>query len=313
MQFPIGWKVLICDPIDQSLIKAVQEKGFTVSYLPEIQEKELSEIIEDYEVVIVRSRTRLTGDVMSRALNLQVIARAGVGTDNSDVKYASRKGIRVVTAAGSSTHSVAELSVGLAISLSRSIPMHYLNSKQDSVKKTTGYELYGKSAGLVGFGRIGVATAKILRAMGMRIIAYDPIRNTELMSEVEGKYVELDTLFQESDYIFVLATLTEESKNMIGGRLLDKIKPKTFLINTSRSELINGPDLLFALQKGNLGGYASDLYWHEPPIDPWERELISMPNVIITPHIGAQTEEAQKRVAEYTLNNLLSEIEVLQH
>ena len=303
------YKVLICDPVDSALINGLQSAGFPVSYRPSITGTELVEAIPEYRILVVRSRTKVTSAVLDRADNLRIIARAGIGTDNIDIKAASKKGVHIVTAAGSSTQSVAELNVALMVNLARNVPRLSSMVKSGTWSKETGMELFGKTAGIIGFGRIGLATAMILRSMGMAVVAHDIVTSDERISSVDGRYVSLDELLRLSDVIFILATLSEEAGGMINGEHLNSMKKGALIINTSRSEFIDGPDLLSALKNRQIGGYAADVTWNEPPSAPWEKELIAMDNVIITPHIGAQTIEAQRRVAEYTLKNLLVKME----
>lgn len=305
---PVKKRVLICDKVDSLMIDELKSGEFEVSYEPEISPEELADSISDYEIVVLRSRTKLTQEILEKAINLKIIARAGIGVDNIDMKYAKTRNIQVITAAGSSTNSVAELNVALAISLARDIVRLDLNSKKGIWKKETGVELYGKTAGIIGFGRIGLSTAKILRTIGMNILAYDVFENADSIKEVSGKYVPLNELLSRSDFIFILVTLTESSTKIIGDEQMKMIREGAFLINTSRSEVIDGMALLNSMDKGRIRGYATDVLWNEPPVEQWERDFISRPNVIVMPHIGAQTVEAQKRVAQYTLNNLFNKI-----
>ena len=303
------WNTLICDSVDDILIENLRKKGFYVEYNPSITADELSSSINRFQIVVVRSRTKLTSEILSNASNLKIIARAGIGTDNIDVEYANKAGISIVTAAGSSTHSVAELSISLMIMLARNLFSQIDLTKKGVWEKSNGMELYGKTAGIIGLGRIGFATGMILSYMGMNLIAYDPIINKEFIEKLHVNYVDLNTLLSKSDVLFIMANLTGQGKNMLNTEHFDKMKDKVLIVNTSRPEFINGKDLLNALKTGKIGGYASDVFWHEPPVESWEKEILSMKNVIVTPHIGAQTTEAQKKVAEYTLNNLFKKIE----
>ncbi len=296
---------LVCDPLDSYLMEGLESSGIKVSYKPAITPDELGRKVKDYDIIVVRSRTKVTGDIISAASRLKIIARAGIGTDNIDQESAAKRKIEIVTAAGSSTDSVAELNVALAVDLARKIPLLSQETRNGTWLKETGMELHGKVAGIMGFGRIGQATAQILRAMGMEIIAYDPYRNDQAMEMLKGNYVPMDELFKRSDIIFVLAAFSGGSGGIIGKDHFSNSKRGLLLVNTSRAQFINGPELLAALREGQVGGYATDVFWHEPPETDWEKELAGMEGVIVTPHIGAQTVEAQKRVARYTLQNLL--------
>ena len=302
-------RVLVCDPVDTLMIDALKKNSFHVSYEPSIDSTTLKKKVRDFDILVVRSRTKITSEVLEKALNLKIIARAGIGTDNIDVKSAEKKNIQIVTAAGSSTQSVSELNIALAVGLSRKIALLDRKSKENIWKKDTGIELFGKTAGIIGFGRIGYATAKVLIAMGLKVIAYDIQENPAIMDEIGGSYVSLENLLENSDIVFVQATLTDGSADLISKDDFKIMKTGIFIINTSRSEFINGPALFKALREGRVAGYAADVLWHEPPVDAWEKEIIYMDNVIITPHVGAQTVEAQKRVAQYTVSNLLKKVE----
>jgi len=309
MVSPDNWKVLVCDPVDDLLIMNLKKNGLIVEYNPTITPDQLKESIPDFQVLVIRSRTKLTSEILSSASNLRIIARSGIGTDNIDTDFAGRLGISVVTAAGSSTHSVAELNVSLMISLARKIHTLISMTRNGIWKKTMGTELYGKTAGIVGMGRIGASTAQIVSSMGMKVLAYDPVINQELIEKFHFEYADLGSVLSRSDVIFILANLTSSGRDMIESTHFANMKNGALLINTSRPEFIRGSDLLDALRSGKIGGYATDVFWHEPPIEPWEKEMLSMDNVIVTPHIGAQTYEAQRKVADYTLNNLLKKIE----
>ncbi|MEM0158864.1 MAG: NAD(P)-dependent oxidoreductase [Thermoplasmataceae archaeon] len=300
-----GLAALICDPVDSRLIDGLLSSGIRVSYEPAITASELARRVKDYDIIVVRSRTKVNRDIISNGSRLRIIARAGIGTDNIDLESAAEHNIDIVTAAGSSTASVAELNVALAVSLARKIPLLSAKAKNGAWVKETGMELHGKVAGIIGFGRIGQATAWILRSMGMKIIAHDPVKYNEAIENVQGSYVSIEELFMKSDVIFVLASFSRDSAGAIGKSYFDTSKRGVLIVNTSRAQFINGPELLEALMEGQVGGYATDVFWHEPPESNWEKAIAAMDNVIVTPHIGAQTAEAQERVAEYTLKNLL--------
>ncbi|WP_393971033.1 NAD(P)-dependent oxidoreductase [Oxyplasma meridianum] len=302
-------RALVSDPVDNLMIEELNSNHFEVSYEPTIDAETLKDKVKIFDVLVVRSRTKVTHEVLEKAERLKIIARAGIGTDNIDVSSAKEKGIHIVTAAGSSTQSVSELSIGLALSLTRKIPFLDRKSKENIWKKDTGTELYEKTAGIIGFGRIGYATAKVLKAMGLKVIAYDIYHNQKTMEEIGGSYVSLKDLLEKSDIIFLQATLTDGGAKLISKNELGMMKRGSYIVNTSRSEFIDGPSLLQALKDGKVAGYAADVTWNEPPNNEWENEIISLENVIITPHIGAQTVEAQKRVAKYTVENLIKKRE----
>ncbi len=298
-------KVLVSDPVDDALMEGLREGGHDVDFMPSISSGELEERIGSYDAIVVRSRTKITKELLKKAENLKFIARAGIGTDNIDMETAESMGIKIITAAGSSTQSVVELNTGLMINLSRKIVKLNSQVKEGIFKKEKGTELFGKTAGIIGFGRIGSATAGVLKALGMNIVAFDIYENTSLMDEVGGKFLPLEDLLSTSDVVFVLLTLEKGSQKLIGREQFNSLKKGSMIINTSRAEAVDADSLLENLRNGTVSGYGSDVLWNEPPSTEAERELISMENVIITPHIGAQTAEAQKRVASVTLENLL--------
>ena len=302
-------RIIISDPVERSLIEGLEEKGHIVDYRPDLSHGQLMEVLHGYNAVVVRSRTKLTSEVLHSGQGLQLIARAGIGTDNIDMGAAERLGIKVVTAAGSSTDSVAELNLALLIDIARRIS--FLNRQLRSGKfvKQVGTEISGKTAGMIGFGRIGFQTANYLRALGLGILAFDLYESKELIGKVSGKYVSLDNLLENSDFIFISVTLMRDSIEILGKEEFGKMKNGAILINTSRAEVVNLEALANALKHGRMGGYGADVLWSEPPDTPLEKELISMDNVIITPHIGAQTIEAQGRVARMTLENMLKAME----
>lgn len=305
------YRILVSDPVDQSLLSALEENGHKVDYKPHIKPDELMKILHDYHVVVVRSRTKLTSEVLHAGKGLKLIARAGIGTDNIDMKAAEDLGIEVVTAAGSSTQSVAELNLALLINLARNI--NYLNSqaREGNFRKSMGVEIAGRTAGIIGFGRIGFQTAYYLRTLGLNILAYDVKESPELISKVSGKYVPLDTLLEESDFVFISVTLVNGAEKILGEEQFRKTRKSAIIINTSRAEVVDLPALTDALKEGRIAAYGADVLWNEPPDSDMEKEIIAMDNVLITPHIGAQTGSAQKRVAQMTLENILNSLAVL--
>ncbi|MCW6171217.1 MAG: 3-phosphoglycerate dehydrogenase [Thermoplasmatales archaeon] len=305
-----NYKILVCDKVDDILVSGLTSRKLNVSYEPEISSQELMQRIPEFDAIVVRSRTKVTADIIERARKLKVIARAGVGIDNIDVKSAQKNNIKIVTAAGSSTDSVVELAISLAINLARHIPELCSNAKKGSFNKRTGIELHSKTAGIIGFGRIGFQTAMVLRTLGMDIVAYDPIQNEERIKSVSGRYSTLQDLLKVSDIIFLMVTLDSGSKPVLQENELSFLKHSAIIVNTSRAEAIHGPSLLNYLKLNRSAAYATDVLENEPPVKEWERELISLDNVIVTPHIGAQTVEAQQRIAMMTLERLLETIGV---
>lgn len=296
--------VLVCDNVDEGLIAKLNSEGYDVEYKPGITKAQLIEEIPKYDVIVVRSRTKVDSDVMAAAKNLKIIARAGIGIDNIDSAAAESKGVKIITAAGSSTQSVVELNLLLSLDLARKVSNLNRNLRGGNFSKVKGKELSGATCGIIGFGRIGYETARVLSYLGANVVAYDIRKNEKMISEVNGSYLELDQLLAKSDFIFTCVTLNGSSKSLIGREQISNIKNGSYIINTSRAEAFDGKELLEALKEGKIGGYAADVMWNEPPSEPYEKELISLDNVLITPHIGAQTDEGQKRVALVTADNI---------
>jgi len=289
-------KILICDPIDPVGIEKLKNAGFTIEFL-ECKES-LKERIKDYDAIIVRGRTKVTHEIINNGKNLKLIARAGSGLDNIDLKAAEEKGIAVINTPEASADSVAELTIGLMISLARRIPHADYSMKRGEwlKKELMGFLLKGKKLGLIGLGRIGSRVARIAKAMGMEILVTKRTPPPpELMKSLEAKFLPLDELLRQSDIISIHVPLTEETRKMINAEKIRLMKNGSYLINTSRGEVVDEEALLEALHSGKIGGAALDVYSIEPPK---RLELIKQPNVICTPHIGAQTVEAQKETSK---------------
>lgn len=290
-------KVLITDAIDEAGVKILKERGFEVD-LMELTPEELLERVEEYDALIVRSRTKVTEEVIRRGKNLKVIGRAGVGVDNIDVKAATERGIKVVNAPIASTNSVAELTIGHMIAMLRWIPEATASMKAGrwEKKRFMGEELQGKTLGLVGSGRIGTEVAKRAQAFGMRTIAYDPYLPKEIAEKNNIELLDsLEELLKQADIVSVHAALTEETYHMLNYEKLKLMKRGSYIVNCARGGIIDEDGLLKLLREGHLAGAALDVFEQEPP---GESPLFELPNVSLTPHIGASTREAQRRAAE---------------
>ena len=306
-------KVLIADSVDELLIEELERLGFKVSYKPKISRVELLNTIEDFDILIVRSRTKVDREVISRANKLKVIARAGVGLDNIDVEYARSKNIKIVNTPEAPTQSVAELTIGLMITAARKIVELCNNVKSGIWRKEYGFELYGKRLGIIGLGRIGGRVAEIAKAIGMDVIAYDVVDVSLKAKRLGVKLVStIEELYEDSDIISLHVPLTKETYHMVSYREFNMMKDNVILINTSRGGVVDGKALLEALNKFKVLVAALDTLEHEPPKEPWEIELVKHPRVIVTPHIGSQTVEAQRRIAEVLVSKLVNIIEWVQ-
>jgi D-3-phosphoglycerate dehydrogenase len=290
----VSGKVLICDSIDQAGIESMKRAGLVVDYKPEIKPTELVASAKDYEVIIVRSRTKVTEEVIDAASRAKIIARVGVGLDNVDVKSAEAKKIRVINAPEAASTAVAELAIGLMISLARSIPRADSETKKGNwIKKDlTGIQLSGKYLGIVGVGNIGRNLGRMAKSLRMNLIGYDiyPI-NRDYINETAMIVTDLSTLLESADFITCHVPATPETKHMFNAERFAKMKPTAFLINTSRGEIIDESALYEAVKAGKIAGAALDVFEAEPPTN---KLLLGLPNVICTPHIGAQTKEAQE-------------------
>ena len=290
----VSGKVLVCDSIDQRGIDSLKRAGMTVDYKPEIQANELISSIKDYHVIVVRSRTKITKEVINAATNTKIIARVGVGLDNIDVMAAEATGIRIINAAEAAMNAVSELTIGHMISLARSIPLADAETKKGNwIKKDLiGMELRGKYLGIIGVGNIGRNVGRIAKSLRMNLIGHDvyPI-NKDFIKEVGLIVTDLDTLVESADFITCHVPLTQETKHMFNKSRFSKMKPTAYIVNTSRGEVIDENALYDALINGKIAGAALDVFEVEPPTN---KMLIELPNIICTPHIGSQTKEAQE-------------------
>lgn len=290
----VSGSVLICDSINQTGIDILKKAGMQVDYKPNILTDELLSIIKDYQVILVRSRTKITREIIQAASNAKIIARAGVGLDNIEVTAAEEKGIRVVNAPEAAINAVSELTVGNMISLARSIPLADSEMKRGKwIKKNLmGTELSGKYLGIVGVGNIGRNVGRIAKALRMNIIGYDPYPiDRDYIKEIGLIVTDLNTLIQSADFITCHVPLLEETKHLFNAELISNMKSTAYIINASRGGVIDETALYNALCNGSIAGAALDVFETEPPIN---NLLIELPNVICTPHIGAQTKEAQE-------------------
>lgn len=289
-------KVLVSDLIDQVGIDILSQVA-QVDVKTNLPVEELIQLIPEYDALMIRSGTRVTQEVIEAANQLKIIGRAGVGVDNVDVPAATRRGILVVNSPEGNTIAAAEHAVAMMLALSRHIPQANLSIKsgQWDRKSFTGVEVYKKTLGIVGLGKIGSHVATIARAMGMRLLAFDPFLSLERAEQLGCQLVELNVLLQESDYITLHLPKTPETHHLINATALEKMKPTARLINCARGGIIDEAALAEALQQGKIAGAALDVYESEPLGDSSLRSLGK--EIVLTPHLGASTEEAQVNVA----------------
>lgn len=288
--------ILIADKIDKSVIDQIKNQNkFSFSYQPEITPQELIKIISDYEGLIVRSRTKVTSEVIDQGHNLKVIARVGSGLDNIDILEAKKRKISIVNSPESNSEAVTELTLGLVLSLLRKLPLAYSSMNQGLwiKKELKGGEIEGKKVGIIGYGHIGKRVAKIFTAFGAKVDYYSRRQKTNSL-----KYI-----FKNSDIITVHLPLNNNTKNLINLDLLSLMKPTGFFVNTSRGGVVEEKALFKILQEKKIMGAALDVFWQEPlpPESPWRK----LPNVILTPHIAASTSEALKKGTKTVVDEII--------
>jgi D-3-phosphoglycerate dehydrogenase len=281
----------------EGLDALLSNKEFKVDIYNKPSQEKLKELIKDYDGLLIRSEVKITSDIIEVAGKLKFIGRAGTGVDNVDKEAATKKGIIVANVPGGNTISAAEHTIGLILSLARCIPESYksLKSKKWERKNFVGTELFGKTIGLIGLGRIGTEVAKRLGAFGMEIIAYDPFANQETAKNNNIQLKTIDEVFAQSDYISIHSPLNDSTRGMINSNTIKKMKDGVRIINCARGPIVNEKDLSDAIKSSKVAGAAVDVFAKEPPED-WI--LIDTDKVVVTPHLAASTDEAQIRIAK---------------
>ena len=299
-----AWKILLTDGLEengQALLRAsadvVNQNG--------ISGDDLLKSIAEYDALIVRGRTKVNAAVFDAAKKLKVVGRSGVGVDNIDLNAAKAHGVVVVNAAVATTVAVAELTLGMMLAMIREIPRADAGLKNGKwlKKELEGVELYQKTLGVIGFGRIGVAVANRAAAFGMKILAYDPLIPADQIRQRGGEPVSLDEILAQSDFLTLHIPLTPDSKNLLNAAAFDKMQDGVRIVCAARGGVIDEEALFAALESGKVASAALDVYTVEPPVQ-WA--LASHPRIVCTPHIGAQTVEAQSRAAEDISNEVLA-------
>ncbi len=290
-------KVLISDPLaKEGIDRLKKEDGFSIREAPGLSQEELIKTIPEYDALIVRSETKVTEEVIRAASRLKVIGRAGTGLDNIDITSATKRGIIVMNTPEANTISVAEHTISMILAISRNIPQaHFsLRSGEWSRKKFMGTEVYGKILGIVGLGRVGSEVAKRAQGLKMRVVACDPFISKDRAEQLGVTLMDLEELLPEVDYLTVHTPLTSQTRNLIGEREIALMKKDARIINCARGGIIQEDVLYRALKENRLKGAALDVFEKGKPFDS---PLLKLDSVIFTPHLGASTEEAQKRVA----------------
>jgi D-3-phosphoglycerate dehydrogenase len=296
--------VLIADGLDKSG-QAILLSSARVEDRTGISPEELLQVIGDYDALVVRSRTRVTAQVFESAERLKVVGRAGVGVDNIDLEAAGVHGVTVVNAPTSTSLAVAELTLALMLALARHIPRADAGMKAGTWLKQdlTGSELHGKTLGILGLGRIGAQVGLRAAAFGMRVLGYDPLIPPDEIARRGAEPVPLEDLYASSDYLSLHLPLTDETSQMVGAAAFGRMKPGVRIICAARGGILDEAALLRALESGRVAGAALDVFASEPP---GATDLVRHPDVIVTPHIGAQTAEAQSRAAVDIAEELLA-------
>lgn len=292
------YKVLVSDPISEKGLAKLREAGdVEVDVRTGLSPQELAAIIGEYDALIVRSQTKVTAELINAGRRLKVIGRAGVGVDNIDVAAATSRGIIVLNAPEGNTISAAEHTWAMLLALARQIPdaCASLKAGQWDRKRFLGVELAGKVLGVIGFGRIGSEVARRAQGFRMHVLAYDPFLSLERAEAMGVEMVELEELFRRSDFITVHTPMTPETRHLIGERQLAMMKDGVRIVNVARGGIVDEAALLAALESGKVAGAALDVFEEEPP--PASSPLIRHPRVVVTPHLGASTVEAQENVA----------------
>ena len=287
-------RIVISDELEASGVERLRQAGAEVVELED--RKQLPDVIGDFDALIVRSSTQVTADLLERGKRLKVVGRAGIGVDNVDVAKATELGILVVNAPTANLLSATEHTFALLLALARSVPAAdaVLKKEKWDRKSFVGQELYGKTLGIVGLGQIGTRVAARAKAFEMKVIAYDPFLDAAAAKRIDVELMALDEMLPLADAITFHTPLTAETRNLLDAARIAKLKRGALVINCGRGGVIDEAALLAALESGQVGGAGLDVFAEEPP-KSWD--LIRHPRVVATPHIGAQTREAQERIA----------------
>ncbi len=300
-------KILITDKISPKAIEILEkEEGIEFEEKLGLSKEELQNIIEPFNALIIRSSVKIDSDVLERAKNLKVIGRAGVGVDNVDLEAATKKGIYVLNTPLGNVNSAAEHTIAMILSLSRHIHEAHHSLKRERKwdrKSYVGTEVKGKTLGVVGFGHVGrIVTEIAAKGLKMKVLVFDPFTKEDDVKELGGELTDFDNLIKVSDFITVHTPLTPETRNLIDEKEFEKMKDGVKIVNVARGGIINETALVKALEDGKVGGAAIDV-WEEEPAT--EHELLELPNVLVTPHLGASTVEALENVTIDIANQVI--------
>jgi D-3-phosphoglycerate dehydrogenase len=289
-------RVLVTDSLQEVGIETLRAEGLEVDVVPTLPPADLARRIGPYAGLVVRSATRVTAEVIDAATALEVVGRAGVGLDNVDVEAASRRGIVCMNTPGGNTIAAAEHTMALLLAMARQLPQAHgqLKGGRWERERFLGTEVYGKTLGVVGLGRIGAEVARRAQGFQMQVIAYDPFLTEAVARRLGVELVELDALYRRADFISVHVPLTRETRGLIGAAELETMKPGVRIVNCARGGIVDEAALAAAIRAGRVAGAALDVFEAEPP---WGSPVLDLDAVVVTPHLGASTEEAQTSVA----------------
>jgi len=297
-------RILIADSLDPSGLTLLKESGADVHVLTAEEKPRIKEILPDFDALVVRSATTVTAEILQAGKRLKVVGRAGIGVDNVDVAAATDLGILVVNAPTANLMSATEHTFALLLSLARRVPFADASTKAGGWdRKILGIELQGKTLGIIGFGRIGQRVAARARGFEMNVVAYDPFLDAAAARKLEVELLPLEELLGRADAITLHTPLTEQTRNLLDARRLALMKKGALIVNCGRGGVVDEAALLAALESGHLAGAALDVFAEEPPKD---LTLVRHPNVVATPHLGAQTREAQERISQETAEMVLA-------
>jgi len=296
-------KILVCDKIADEGVKLLEEKGYEVTNVWDMPKNELPKIIGEYDALIVRSATKVKGDLIANAKSLKVIGRAGIGLDNIDLEKAKEMGVTVVNTPQASANSVAELAFGHLLALARGIVKgtFTLRKGEWAKKELKGVEVSGKTLGLVGYGNIAKIVEKLALALDMKVIV--------VRSRVYDRFVSLEDMLPKADFISIHVPLTPQTRHMLSTREFTMMKDGVMIVDCSRGEVVDQEALYQALVSGKVKAAAVDVFEEEPP---GRHKLLMLENVYATPHVGAQTEEAQLRAGVQIAERVSEELEKLK-
>src|SRR3989449_5824838 len=300
-----AFRLLVCDPIAEDGVEALKRSGADVDVRTGLSPVELRKSVDGYDALVVRSETKVTREIIEASSTLQVVGRAGIGVDNIDLDAATEKGVVVVNAPTGNVISAAEHAIALMLSLSRHIPEANasLRSGKWERGRFMGLEVRGKTLGIVGLGQVGSEVARRARGLEMRVVAHDPFVPEERARVLGVDLLPLDRLLRESDFVSVHTTLSEGTRSLLAEKELHMMKPSARVINTARGGIVSEAALEKALREGWIAGAALDVFEKEPLT---EHPLFELPNVVVTPHLGASTAEAQERVAVDVAEQILA-------